>query len=223
MSLIINSLGLSYKFPTPHPFDEKEFLGNLKDTFIQSNILGIDIATPDQTYPIYATKSGTCTLNFQPKRGIIGVQGNNFSEVNSYFEKINEILSDKLGVNINEVDYLELVGDGRYKGKEVPLETISKNYNLLNTSIIQDFFNNEEIIPFDIRCCSKEALNNKRNIRELNEWFELQVLPLIVNPSFYYWQVIFRKNDVSKVKLFWNDIESKINELFARLEGQNVK
>lgn len=219
MSLIINSLGLSYKFPTPHPFDEKEFLGNLKDTFIQSNILGVDIAAPDQTYPIYATKSGTCALNFQPKRGIIGVKGNNFSEVNSYFEKINEILSDKMGVNINEVDYLELVGDGRYKGKEVPLETISKNYNLLNTSIIQDFFNNEEIIPFEIRCCSKEALNNKRNIRELNNWFELQILPLIVNPSFYYWQVIFRKDDVSKVKLFWNDIERKINELFARLEG----
>ena len=150
MSLIINNLGLSYKFPTPHPFDEKEFLGNLKDTFIQSNILGVDIAAPDQTYPVYTTKSGTCELNFQPKRGVVGVKGNNFSEVNSYFEKINEILSDKMEVNINEVDYLELVGDGRYKGKEIPLETISKNYNLQNVSIIQEFFNNEEIIPFVI-------------------------------------------------------------------------
>ncbi len=66
---------------------------------------------------------------------------------------------------------------------------------------------------------SKEAINNKRNIREVNDWFELQILPLIVNPSFYYWQVVFRKGDVSKVKLFWKDIESKINELFVRLEG----
>lgn len=219
MSLIINSLGLSYKFPTPHPFDEKEFLGNIKDTFIQSNILGVDIAAPNQTYPIYTTKSGTCELNFQPKRGVVGVKGNNFSEVNSYFEKINGILSDKMEVNINEVDYLELVGDGRYKGKEIPLETISKNYNLQNVSIIQDFFNNEEIIPFVMRCCSKEAVDNKRNIREVNNWLELLVMPLIVNPSFYYWQVILRNDDVSKVKLFWNDIESKINELFARLEA----
>lgn len=219
MSLIINNLGLSYKFPTPHPFDEKKFLENLKDTFIQSSILGVDLAAPNQTYPIYATKSGTCELNFQPKRGVVGVKGNNFSEVNSYFEKINGILSDKMDVNINEVDYIELVGDGRYKGKQVPLETISKNYNFQNISIIQDFFNNEEIIPFEIRCCSKEALNNKRNIREVNNWFELQILPLIVNPSFYYWQVIFRKDNVSKVKLFWSDIESKINELFIRLEG----
>jgi hypothetical protein len=219
MSLIINSLGLSYKFPTPHPFDEKEFLGNLKDTFIQSNILGVDIAAPDQTYPVYTTKSGTCELNFQPKRGVVGVKGNNFSEVNSYFVKINEILSDKMEVNINEVDYLELVGDGRYKSKEIPLETISKNYNLQNVSIIQEFFNNEEIIPFVIRCCSKEALDNKRNIREVNNWLELLVMPLIVNPSFYYWQVILRNDDVSKVKLFWNDIESKINQLFTRLEA----
>ncbi len=155
MSLILNSLGLSYKFPTPHPFDEKEFLENLKDTFIQSTLLGIDMAAPDQTYPIYTTKSGTCELNFQPKRGIVGVKGNNFLEVDSIFEKINGILSDKMKINVNDVDYLELVGDGRYKGKEFPLATISKNYNLQNPSIIQDFFNNEEIIPFEIRYCSK--------------------------------------------------------------------
>lgn len=101
MSLIVNSFGLSYKFPTPHPFDEREFLENLKDTFIQSTILGVDIAAPNQTYPIYTTKSGTCELNFQPKRGIVGVRGNNFSEVNSYFEKITGILSDKMEININ--------------------------------------------------------------------------------------------------------------------------
>lgn len=69
---------------------------------------------------------------------------------------------------------------------------LSKNYNLQNVSIIQEFFNNEEIITFVIRCCSKEALDNKRNIREVNNWLELLVMPLIVNPSFYYWQVILR-------------------------------
>ncbi len=217
MSLIINSLGLSYKFPAPHPFDEKEFLEKLKDTFIQSNFLGVDLANPNQMFPVYTTKSGTCELNFQPKRGIVGVKGNNSSEVNSYFEKINGILSD-MKININEVDYLELVGDGRYKGKDNPSEIISKNCNYPKTSVIQDFFNNEEFIPFEIRCCSKEALNNKRNIREVNDWFELEIMPLIVNPSFYYWQLVFRKHELSNVKTFWNDIESKIDRLFIQLE-----
>jgi len=219
MSLIFNSLGLSYKFPTPHPFDEKEFLEYLKNTFIQSTVKGVDMNAPDQTYSIYATKSGNCELNFQPDRGIVGVKGNNFLEVDSIFNDINIILSEKMEININEVDYIELVSDGRFKGKELPLVTISKNYYFNKDSIIQDFFDNKEIIPFEIRYCSKESVNNKRNIRELNDWFELQIMPLIVNPSFYYWQVIFRNDDVSKVKLFWNDIESKINELFVRLEG----
>jgi hypothetical protein len=219
MSLIFNSLGLSYKFPTPHPFDEKEFLENLEDTFIQSTVPGVDMAEPDKTNSVYYIKSGNCELNFQPDRGIVGVKGNNFSEVDTIFNDINNILSDKMEININEVDYLELISDGRFKGKELPLVTISKNHTFKKASIIQDFFNNEEIIPFEIRYCPKESVNNKRNIRELNDWFELQIMPLIVNPSFYYWQVIFRNDDVSKVKLFWNDIESKINELFVRLEG----
>jgi len=219
MSLIFNSLGLSYKFPTPHPFDEKEFLENLEDTFIQSTVPGMDMVEPDKTNSVYYTKSGNCELNFQPDRGIVGVKGNNFSEVDTIFNDINNILSDKMEININEVDYLELISDGRFKGKELPLVTISKNHTFKKASIIQDFFNNEEIIPFEIRYCPKESVNNKRNIRELNDWFELQIMPLIVNPSFYYWQVIFRNDDVSKVKLFWNDIESKINELFVRLEG----
>ncbi len=124
MSLIFNSLGLSYKFPTPHPFDEKEFLENLEDTFIQSTVPGMDMVEPDKTNSVYYTKSGNCELNFQPDRGIVGVKGNNFSEVDTIFNDINNILSDKMEININEVDYLELISDGRFKGKELPLVTI---------------------------------------------------------------------------------------------------
>ncbi|MBE0523090.1 MAG: hypothetical protein IBX40_01955 [Methanosarcinales archaeon] len=225
MSLIIDNLSISYKFLAPHPFDEKLFIKKIEDLFTyKADVLAVNIDdsghVTSQPKPVYVTKDGTSELNFNPEIGIIGIKGDDFDEVTSYLDNIKKLLETEMEVDFNnDIEYLELLSKGRYKGKYQPLDTLNK-YHSINKSIFSNLFDNENVINMEIRVCNETNLKNRKNIRKLQNWFDIKVFPFIINPNFYAYDLVYRKSNLEEVEIFWSKLEDKIKNLFIELERE---
>ncbi|PPA78696.1 MAG: hypothetical protein C00003105_00862 [ANME-2 cluster archaeon HR1] len=225
MSLIIDNLSISYKFLAPHPFDERLFIKKIEDLFTyKADVLAVNIDesghVTSKPKPVYITKDGTSELNFNPEIGIIGIKGEEFNEVTSYFDHLKNLLEIEMEVDFNnDIEYLELLSKGRYKGKYQPLEALNKYYSI-NKSIFNNLFDNEDVINMEIRVCNETNLKTRKNIRKLQDWFDIKVSPFIINPNFYAYDLVYRKSNIEEVKIFWSKLEDKIKNLFIELERE---
>lgn len=225
MSLIIDNLSISYKFLAPHPFDEKLFIKKIDDLFTnKADVLAVNIDESGNvtSHPkqVYVTEDGTSELNFNPDIGIIGIKGTEFTEVASNFDYIKKLLETEMEVDFNEdIEYLELLSKGRYKGKYQPLETLNK-YHSINKSIFKNLFDNEDVINMEIRVCNETNLKTRKNIRKLQDWYDIKLLPFILNPNFYAYDLVYRKSNIEEVEIFWSKLEDKIKNLFVELERE---
>ncbi len=225
MSLIIDNLSISYKFLAPHPFDEKLFIKTIENLFTyKADVLAVSIDdsghVTSQPKPVYVAKTGTSELNFNPEIGIIGIKGDNFDEVNSCMDHVKKLLETVMEVDFdNDIEYLELLSKGRYKGKYQPLETLN-TYHSINKSIFNNFFDNDNVINMEIRVCNETNLQARKNIRKLQNWFDIKVTPFIINPNFYAYDLVYRKSNIEEVGIFWSKLEDKIKNLFIELERE---
>lgn len=225
MSLIIDNLSISYKFLAPHPFDARLFIKKIADLFTyKTDVLAVNIDesghVTSQPKPVYITKDGTSELNFNPEIGIIGIKGEEFNEITSNFDHLKKILETEMEVDFNnDIEYLELLSKGRYKGKYQPLETLNKYYSI-NKSIFNNFFDDEDVINMEIRVCNETNLKTRKNIRKLQDWFDIRVFPFIINPNFYAYDLVYRKSNIEEVEIFWSNLEDKIKNLFIELERE---
>ena len=225
MSLIIDNLSISYKFLAPHPFDDRLFIKKIEDIFTyKADVVAVNVDesghVTSQPKPIYVAKDGTSELNFTPETGIIGVRGNEFNEVNTNFNHVTKILETDMEIDFeNDIEYLELLSKGRYKGKNQPLVTLDK-YHSIKKTVFNNFFDNEDIINMEIRVCNESNLKNRKNIRKLQNWYDIRIFPFIVNPNFYAYDLVYRKPNISEVEIFWSNLEDKINNLFIELERE---
>lgn len=225
MSLIIDNLSISYKFIAPHPFNEKLFIKKIEDRFIlKTDAVAVSIDESGQIIshpkPLYVAKDGTSELNFSPERGIIGIKGEEFDEINTHFNELKNLLETDMEVDFNkDIEYLELLSKGRYKGRCQPLETLNK-YHPIKETVFNNFFNNQDIINMEIRVCDKNNLNTRENIRKLRDWFDIRIFPLIINPNFYSFDLVYRKFDTNDVETFWSNLEDKLKTLFIELERE---
>ena len=159
-------------------------------------------------------------MNFNPEIGIIGIKGEEFNEVTSYFDHLKNLLEIEMEVDFNnDIEYLELLSKGRYKGKYQPLEALNKYYSI-NKSIFNNLFDNEDVINMEIRVCNETNLKTRKNIRKLQDWFDIKVSPFIINPNFYAYDLVYRKSNIEEVKIFWSKLEDKIKNLFIELERE---
>lgn len=222
MSLIIDELSLAYRFIAPHPFNEGLFLKKIENVFEHaSDIITMDMDSGNfvpKPSPLYIAKDADVELKFNPEKGIVGVKGNDFKEVNEKFNLIKSTIGNEMKIDFKtDITYLELIGRGRYKAKILPLITLNNHFPP-SEKPFKDFFNNKDIATLEIRVCDKENIENKRNIRELDDWFDIRISPLILNPNFYSWSVVYRKSNIEEVENFWSELEEKITKLFIDIE-----
>ena len=225
MSLITDNLSISYKFIAPRPFDEKLFIKKIEDLFIYKNdVLEVTVDEVGQVLPrpkpVYVAKDGRSELNFSPERGVVGIIGTELGEVSTCFTEIKTILETDLEIDFNnDIDYLELICKGRYKGKYQPMETLNK-YQPTNEKIFKNFFDDEEINTMEIRVSNKSNLKTRKNIRKLQDWFDIRIFPFIINPNFYAWELVYRKHDITDVGMFWSKLDKKLSTMFVELEKE---
>jgi len=223
MSLIIDNLSISYKFLAPHPFDERLFIKKIEEIFTyKAEVVTVNIDESghviSQPKPMYVAKDGTSELNFTPEIGVIGVRGDEFNEVDTNFNYIKKILGNDMEVDFeNDIEYLELLSKGRYKGKNQPLETLDK-YHSIKKTVFNNLFDNEDVINMEIRVCNESNLKTRKNIRKLHNWFDIKIFPFIINPNFYAYDLVYRRPNISEVEIFWSNLEDKIKNLFIELE-----
>lgn len=226
MSLIIDTLSISYKFLAPHPFDDRLFIKKIEDIFTyKADVLAVNVDdsghVTSQPKPIYVAKDGTSELNFTPEIGVIGVRGEEFDKVNANFNYIKKILETDMEVDFKkDIEYLELLSKGRYKGRNQPLETLDKYHSIEKKTVFNNFFDNEDVLNMEIRVCNETNLKTRTNLRKLENWFDIKIFPFIINPNFYAYDLVYRKPNIRDVEIFWSKLEDKIKNLFIELERE---
>ena len=78
----------------------------------------------------------------------------------------------------------------------------------------------EEITPFSIRLCPKSKIGVAENIRDIPDWFDIQIFPYVLNPQYYGVNIVFRNPDILKVKEFTKKMEDRIENMIMLLEGE---
>lgn len=224
MALITDKLSISYRFVAPHPFDEKLFLRSIENLFNKTDKVGVaidDIGNPmSKASPLYISKDGNTELSFVPERGVVGIQGRKSDEVSAQFDELKSILESDMEIDFKkDVNYLEILAHGRYKGKYQPMVTLNK-YQPPNPKIFNGFFDNEDVTTMELRVCNRDNVDARKNIRELHDWFDLKIAPFIINPNFYSWNLVYRKLNTSEVETFWSKLDNKLQTLFQKLEEE---
>lgn len=219
MSVIIDEVNISYRMLTPHPFNEKVFLALIEEKFEKKAVKGLSIS-PDGVASVeefqYLFKGAR--LNFHQERGVIGVIGTNYPDVNGGFEFLVPVLKDKMNVNLNKVKFLEITARGRYKPKTKPLVRFIDLYNKEILNFFGKFFNEEKEIPMSIRVCSSKALEEETQFREIINWNEFRIEPMLMNPNFYYWDLVFRQENPHKVINLWKEFPKKIEAMLGEFD-----
>lgn len=217
--LTFDQLGLAYRTLTPHPFDAEKFYAELDGKFKAEKVQGFTLNVEgvlsgiDKVYTFRKAR-----LNFDPDRGIVGVTGENYADVNDAFGIVRSTLEEELDFDLGEIRYLELVAGGRFKPKGLPVARLSATYDQEALIKLSAFFNGESVTPLTLRVGQADTSETKESLRDLREWFEMRVEPFTINPAFFFWALVYRKRIPSAVMEIWESLESRLTNLMKSLD-----
>lgn len=166
-------------------------------------------------------RKGSCEVLYDPKSPLLGVVGKNRIEVLDRFEEIEKII-EKV---VTQIKYYDLFSIYKVftKSKNKPLNYISEFLEHEKFSKFKEIFNTE-VAPFSIRFYPKSKMNIVEDIRNISNWFDVQIYPYISNPQYYGIQLVFRDTEISNVKKFIETMEDKIQDIIKLIEdGKNEK
>lgn len=219
MVLITDSINISYRFLTPYPFEDKEFLSRIGEKFDTTKGKSFELS-PEGIKPVDDTiyKFKQSRLNYRPDNGTVGVFGSDYKEVNEAFVFVGDVLSKNMGMDLNKIKFLEIVVRGRYKPKIKPLKSMSKTYNDEFLSLSSKFFGNSKVTPMALRVCSEIGLSEDLSFRDIINWYDFRLEPMILNPSFYFWQLVYRNNDYKKTLALWSSLPDSLEKLIGEFD-----
>jgi hypothetical protein len=210
---------ISFKMQTPHPFDERIFIANIEESFKKKPTKALSI-NPDgvATVEEYRHSYKQAYLNFHPEQGIVGIQGLNYADVSEGFNILHNILMDRLKLDFKIVKYLEISIKGRYQPNIKPLKRLARIYKDETMQFFKDLFSCEDETPMSLRICSANSIDEEISFREIADWHEFRIEPMILNPNFYFWEIVYRKAKWENVIDFWKDLPAKIENLFVEFD-----
>lgn len=220
--LFPEEIRLGLLFGAPDPIPEDDLINYLKEIGFEE-ITGIPkIFGTEESGLVRANiaRKGTCEVLYNPPRASLEVVGKNFKEVLDRFEEIKSMLDGKEEI-ATQIRSYQLVSSYKVftKDRYRPLYHISDfvGYDKI------DKFNSllgEEITPFSIRLCPKSKIGVAENIRDIPDWFDIQIFPYVLNPQYYGVNIVFRNPDILKVKEFTKKMEDRIENMIMLLEGE---
>lgn len=217
---LIDQAGLAYRTLTPHPFDGSLFLSKLESRFQRKNTRGFSLnaeGTLSTVDRVYLFKNAQ--LNFDPDTGVIGATGSVYSDVGEAFDIICGILSDELSFDFSETRSLEIVAQGRFRTRILPARRLAEVYQGPVMQGMLAFMDGQGGTPLTVRLGGVAARDTKESFRELRDWWDFRLEPLNLNPSYLYWNLVYRKADSAEVRRFWDSLPSKLDTLIRGLDS----
>jgi len=220
--LFPEEIRLGILFRAPDPIPEDDLISYLKEIGFEE-ITGIPkIFGTEESGFVRANiaRKGPCEVLYNPPQASLEVVGKNFKEVLDRFDEIKSMLDGKEEI-ATQIRSYQLVSSYKVftKDRYRPLHHISDfvRYDKI------DKFNsllNEEITPFSIRLCPKSKIDVVENIRDIPDWFDIQIFPYVLNPQYYGVNIVFRNPDILKVREFTKKMEDRIENMIMLLEGE---
>ncbi len=213
---MIDQLSINILFNYPHPFSREIIVNKLTEKKfepIQSNISDI---LPVRSAQI-AKKDGVI-IEYVPEKGIIGVSGNDFSNVSKHFMELIPLINKIMGTEIdsNIIKLYEIILHVRIsylkESKEItePREVISNFIGKEKLKIFENIVKDSSF--FTIRIAPKNGFPSN------TDWYDIVIEPLYINPKQYHIGIVFRAQDIEKIKEFADDIENKIINIASLID-----
>ena len=168
-----------------------------------------------------AKKRG-CNVNYDTKRGVLGVLGNSLENVPAVFKELKEIADEldllkdvkkcefhtrcKIQIGKKPVSSLKLISQA-FQGRYLPENKINK---------ISEIFG-VELQPFCIRLYPKSSEEFIGNLREKPDWVDLYIFPYISNTRYFSLWIVFRDRDPDNVYNFANSARDTIKKIMEVL------
>jgi hypothetical protein len=212
---------MAYKMQIPFPFNERTFFEGIEKDFVKKDVDTMGLGPDGSAYQIkYQYESGSVILSYHQLQGVVGVVGNEPKEVTSKFKFVSDLLLSEGMAKTEDILFTEVFAQGRIRGDKLPLTSIISTMNHETLASITKIMDGINIVPMNIRVCSENAQTDKTPFRKITNWFELKIEPLVQNPIFYVWEIIYRDVDSSKIQTFCGTIPEKISKIIMDLESK---
>lgn len=221
MKIIPDEIRLFFTFSSVEPIPEDDLLSHLRGMGFDE-IKEIPKRLGTETFGIERlniARSGRCEIIYDPRRGRLGIVGNNSQEVLQKFEQLESMLRD-MGFDFSsQLKFFEFSSDNRIfvKGKR-PLQNIANFLEVEKFSKFKEIVGTE-VAPFCIRFYPKDKINTVQDFKEIPKWFDFHIYPFVPNPQYHALKIIFRDNDISNVKNFVKEVDNKILRIIELIQS----
>lgn len=163
-------------------------------------------------------KDGVDAL-YDPERSFLSAEGTELPKVAEAFSDLRRIAREALGEKFApELKWGEVNVLVRAIGTKPSLEVLSQRGPIdLAEKVGRGF--GFDLRPMSMGFFFAEKGEWERRLVEITDWVHVSVEPFIPNPTYYIFRVVCRLKDVEKVEAFGKDLERKLDELLAMLEG----
>lgn len=208
LSFVYNTIFFPFTYPEINEsLEKKKYTAESKPLDMPSSIpagarayLSGHIATKDD-----------CKVIIDDHRKILAVVGKLPSKVREVFLEVGEIVEKDFGIKSSDIDYIELVSEAIVTDDKKPINVIQPLFEELKIVKKFDKILEEETALFEIRITPKDKSPNSKN------WFDVRIIPSIINPNVFDVRVIYRDENIEKVKKFASKIQQKIEDLIKEI------
>jgi len=146
----------------------------------------------------FATK-GRSQAFYTEERGIIGIRGESFDEVMRDFRGFLTALRSSEEIDAyEESEFCEayLAGSLHGLGKKAPLKDFERSLGSL--SILERISEviGEPVLPLSLRVFPRKHVNVVADLKDIPDWLDLTLQPVILNPRQYGFTLVYRKPSI---------------------------
>lgn len=208
--IFVDDYRISYVFTFQDPFVEDDLKSLLeKRGFKIETGSRIIEAPPFRAVRADIAKRGSVSVLYDNELSFVGVSGRSFKEVIDDFALLGATLKELDPITFGKKSYIEIWLRARVWTKKDPQKTIA---GFMKTEKIKSFKNifGNGVRPFALRVVTEDP-----RIMDNPNWFSLRIEPQIRNPRYYFVELVFRNENVSKTL----DMAKKIEKVIINSIG----
>jgi len=213
--IFVDDYRISFVFGFQDPFVEDD----LKDVLTKRGFKvepgsRIIEAPPFRAVRADIAKKGNVSVLYDNDISYVGIAGRSFKEVLEDFNALGRVLKELDSITFDKQSYVELVLRARVWTKKDPQQTIASFHKAENVQPFAEVFG-KGVRPFAVRVVTEEP-----RIIDNPNWFSLRIEPMIRNPRYYFVELVYRNEKVSKTLSIAEKIEQVISRSIEIIEGK---
>jgi hypothetical protein len=211
--IFVDDFRISYVFSFQDPFVEDDLKSLLEKKGFKAEIGSRIIeAPPFRAVKADIAKRGNVAVLYDNDVSFVGVAGRSFKEVVDNFATLEATLKELDRIAFDKKSTVEIVIRARVWTKKDPQKTIA---DFMKTEKIEPF---KKIFGHEVRPFTVSVVTQDPRITDNPNWFSLRIEPQIKNPRYYFVELVYRNESVSKALGIAGKIEKVINDSIGIIE-----